>query len=95
MSRVYPRQAWVLLPSFKPKEVTLVKPYCAWGSTRDYDVAESGKHYHKDELHLSQEAAIAAGRVKVAATQANIDKRQENLNKQIASLDKADKSLNT
>lgn len=95
MSREYPRQAWVLMPSFKPVEVTITKPYGSWGNVSDWDVATSGKHYHYEVLYPSRTAAIAAGREKVKEVQADIDKRQLNLNKRIASLDKANKSLNT
>jgi len=28
--RIYPRKAWVLMPSFKPQEVEIVKPYGSW-----------------------------------------------------------------
>lgn len=88
--RKYPRQAWVLTPSFKPKEVTIEKGYASWRGASDWDIAEGGKQYHVDTLFDSKAAAIANGREQVIKTQADIDKRQLNLNKRIAALDKAE-----
>jgi hypothetical protein len=87
--RQYPRQAWVLLPSFKPKEVTIVKRYGSWSGTDDWDVAEGGKLYRKDSLFPTMTDAIAFGRIEVEKQQADIAKRQERLIKRIAALDKA------
>ncbi|QJD98649.1 hypothetical protein HH212_00155 [Massilia forsythiae] len=89
--RKYPRQAWVLMPSFKPAEVTLKKPYGSFCGSEDWDLTEKGKPYHKDSLYLSKSAAIAAGREQVEQQRADIAKRQEKMNKRIAALDKAEK----
>lgn len=91
-ARQYPRQAWVLLPSFKPKEVTIIEkahPYSSMFS--DWDKAEGGKTYHVDKLHPSITAAIADGREQVKKMAADIAKRQASMEKRIASLDKAEK----
>lgn len=88
MSRQYPRQAWVLTPSFKPKEVTIIKPY--GGICDEWDVAEGGKLYHKDLLFHSVSDAITNGRAQVESQKADIVKRQERLSKRITALDKAE-----
>lgn len=90
--RQYPRQAWVLMPSFKPKEITIVKRSFGYTSTYSgYDESDTGKDYRISDLFDSKGEAIAAGREKVKAMQADIDKRQATLNKRIAALDKAEK----
>jgi len=88
--RQYPRQAWVLLPSFKPKEITIVNPYRTGQGEEDWDVAEGGKFYHKDHLFPSMSAAIAYGRAQVEKQAADIEKRQAMLDKRTAALDKAE-----
>ncbi len=88
--RQYPRQAWVLQPSFKPKEVTIVRPYSS-ASWDEWDVAEGGKSYHKDSLFPTMAEAIAYGREQVEKQRADIAKRQATLEKRIAALDKAEK----
>lgn len=88
--RKYPRQAWVLTPSFKPKEVTITRVYGSWHGSEDWDVAEGGKHYHVGNLFESKAAAIANGREQISKIQADIEKRQLNLSKRIAALDKAE-----
>ena len=88
--RKYPRQAWVLLPSFKPKEVTITKQYGSWSSAEDWDLADSGKSYHKDSLFPSMSAAVAHGRAQVEKQAADIAKRQATLEKRIAALNKAE-----
>jgi hypothetical protein len=89
-TRTYPRQAWVLQPSFKPKEVTITQPYSSWGGASEWDLAEGGKHYHHTDLHPTKAAAIAAGREKLVAAQADVDKRQATVTKRAAALDKAE-----
>lgn len=89
--RQYPRQAWVLQPSFKPKEVAVVRPYSTWNSSEEWDVVEGGKSYHKDSLFPSVAAAIANGREQVEKQRLDIAKRQATLEKRIAALDKAEK----
>lgn len=88
--REYPRQVWVLTPSYKPTEVTVVQRYAAW-SNHDYgDQTDKGKLYHMAHMHASKSAAIAAGREAIKKVQADINKRQENLNKRVAALDKSE-----
>lgn len=89
--RQYPRQAWVLQPSFKPKEVTVTKPYSTWNKSEEWDVTEGGKSYHKDSLFPSMSVAITNGRDLVEKQRADIAKRQATLEKRIAALDKAEK----
>ncbi len=90
--RIYPYKAWVLLPSFKPKEVELVRVYGSYGLYAEYDQSANGKLYHAEhDLHPTKAAAIAVGRERVAAQQADLAKRQERLNKRIAALDKAER----
>lgn len=89
--RQYPRSAWVLMPSFKPKEVTIVEPAYP-GSTMfpDYDKDSGGKSHHVTKLFPSQGAAIAHGREQIVALQADIEKRQATLKKRIAALNAAE-----
>lgn len=86
--RVYPRQAWILMPSFKPKEVTVVKQYY----NKDWDKLESGKLVNVVDLHATKAAAITAGREAVIKTQADIAKRQINLDKKVVALNKAEET---
>lgn len=81
--KTYPYQAWVLMPSFKPKEVELVAR-----ARLDWEESSTGKWYHHTELHSSKAEAIAAGWEKIKIQQADIDKRRENLNKRINQLEK-------
>ncbi|MFS2027111.1 hypothetical protein [Massilia sp. CT11-137] len=90
--RQYPRQAWVLLPSFKPKELTITQRSHPYSSMfESWDLASDGKSYHFEKLHPNKDAAIAAGRDLIEKARANIAKRQETMNKRIAALDKAEK----
>lgn len=86
--RTYPYKAWVLMPSFKPKEVELVEKYSAYYT--EYDQAAGGKSYHLSELHHSKSAAIAEGRERAAKQSADLAKKQASLAKRIAELDKAE-----
>ena len=91
-TRLYPRQTWILMPSFRPSEITIVKPAHPNSSMfREWDTSDKGKDYHVDSLHPSKEVAIAAGREQVKKLEADIAKRQETLRKRVAALDKADK----
>jgi hypothetical protein len=89
--RTYPRQVWVLLPSFKPVEVTVVKRYASYNSADYGDLTEKGKLYDVESMHQTKDDAIAAGRKKCKALQDDIDKRQATLNKRWDALDKAEK----
>ena len=90
--RKYPRQAWVLQPSFKPKEITIVKRAYGYSSTYSgYDEADTGKTYHTVNLFDTKAAAIAAGREQIKKLQTDIARRQETVSKRIAALDKAEK----
>lgn len=82
----YPYQAWVLMPSFKPKLETFVR-HISYG----HEEAKTGKWYWPDAIYETKELAIEEGRKKVKEQQADIDKRQEKLNKRIAALDKAER----
>lgn len=80
----FPYTAWVLMPSFRPAEVTFVKTrFGEWHAT------ESGKPYHPSVIHQTKAAAIAWGLAALAKQQADIDKKQQNLNKRRAVLEKA------
>lgn len=84
----FPYQAWVLQPSFKPKEVTIVRR--SW-LTDSHHEEVSGKCHHLGQLHPSKAAAIQAGREQIEKQRVDLAKRQERLNKRIAALDKAEK----
>lgn len=88
-NRVYPRTVWVLMPSFKPMAVEVVKKY---GSPyHDYgDLTAKGKCCAVGAMYDTQEQAIAFGRAEVERQRADIAKRTDNMNKRIAALDKAE-----
>jgi len=93
--RQYPRQAWVLLPSFTPKKINIIEPAHAYSSMfADWDRDDTGKTYHVDKMFPSVGDAIAAGREQVVKMQADIEKRRATMEKRIASLDKAEKGQN-
>lgn len=84
MSRIYPRKVWVLLPSFKPKEVEVVKRY---GSATDYgDLTAAGVNYMPSEMYESQQEAVENGYRRLCEQQSALDKRQANLRKKRATL---------
>ena len=89
-TRTYPYTAWVLLPSFKPEQVTLVEKYDSY-FYNTLDLTESRKRYDLAELHPTREAAIAVGREKLTNQQQDIDKQIENMKKKQTALDKAEK----
>lgn len=93
IARQYPREAWVLMPSFKPKKVTVIKVYKSWDRPGEWDVAESGKLYHHTVLFETVEQAVADGREQVAKQQADLTKRQVALNKRISELEKASAAM--
>lgn len=87
--RSYPRKVWVLQPSFKPVEITVVGQYASW-SRDDYgDTSDKGKTYPVDSMHKTLDLAVAHGRLECERIRADIEKRTENLSKKIAALDKA------
>ena len=82
----FPYTAWVLMPSFKPVEVTFVEEkWASWHAT------DQRKIYGVNNIHPTKAAAIAWGLADLAKQQAAIDKKQQNLNKRRAALDKASK----
>lgn len=90
MERTYPYSAWVLQPSFKPKEVTFVRHSTNWNGSEDYGCeTQSGKCYQRSQIHPTKAAAIAFGREEVKRMQGDLDKKQASLNKKTESLDKA------
>ena len=89
-NRIYPRNVWVLHPSFKPVEVTVIGKFHSYGGSDYGDITAKGKRYALNQMFETMGGAIFAGRYDVARTQADIYKRQEKLNKQIAALDKAE-----
>lgn len=87
--QTFPYAGWVLMPSFKPVQVTLVEnvPY-SFGA--EYLRTDSGKEYRLPDVHPSKQAAIAAGRAALDGQQAALDKKQANIIKRRAALDKAE-----
>lgn len=90
-NRIYPRTVWVLMPSFKPAAVTVIKKYGSY--TGDYgDLTEKGKLYALSAMHETKEEAIRIGRYEVERQRADIAKRTEAMDKRIAALDKAEQT---
>jgi len=80
----YPFTAWVLTPSFAPKQVELVRGsyYADWHST------EAKKNYHDSELYTSKEVAIEAGWRRLDEQTSALKKKADNINKKKATLTK-------
>lgn len=90
MKRAYPYTAWVLLPSFAPKEVTLIEQAYSF-SHPEWDKSESGKSYHAEhELFATKQAAIDAGWKRIATQEAKLTKEAEGIKKRRAALLKAE-----
>ncbi len=88
-TRTYPYAGWVLLPSFKPVEVTFVSAYKSF-SNEDYgDNSQDGKLYGRSDIFDSKSAAIQEGYARLKKQQADLDKKQININKRRAALEKA------
>lgn len=87
----FPYAGWVLMPSFKPKEITFVRQYeTRWGTKKPtYHQPESGKEYHVDDIYKSKTDAIRVGHKRLNEQQEALDKKQLNLNKRRAVLEKA------
>jgi hypothetical protein len=91
MARTYPYAAWVLKPSFRPAQVTLVREYDSCQYANTWDVAESGKLYALSELFPTKESAIVAGWERVHDQEAKLTKQLESLQKKREQLTKAAK----
>jgi outer membrane receptor for monomeric catechols len=86
--RTYPYTAWVLTPSFKLKQVELVKAF----SGNDYcDLTEAGKLYGTSEIHSSIESAISFGRESLKRQRIDLNKKLGNWSKKLAALNAAEK----
>lgn len=89
MSKSYPYQAWVLTPSFAPKEVTIVEP--SFWSTHGWVPTISGKHYHESEVFDSKELAIKGGWSRLEDQETAIQKKIDSINKKKSVLTKHSK----
>lgn len=83
-TRQYPFSGWVLQPSFKPKEVTIVS-----GPHSSYQQSESGKWYANSDVYSTKDEAIQGGWERVRKQQEDLNKKQVSLNKKQAVLRKA------
>lgn len=81
----YPFKAWVLTPSFAPKEIELVE-----GSTTvaGYHITASNKYYHESQLFETKRNAVADGWIKISEQQSALDKRVQGIAKKKATLTK-------
>lgn len=89
MSKSYPYQAWVLTPSFAPKEVTIVEPG-RWAADRWLPTI-SGKHYSESEVYDSKVLAIKGGWSRLEEQEAAIQKKLDSINKKKSTLTKHSK----
>jgi hypothetical protein len=78
--RQYPRQCFVLTPTFQLKEITITNGYSSHAYP-DYDQVQDGKIFHVDELYASKQEALDAGERKVNERQTKLTKMQTRLNK--------------
>lgn len=90
--RIYPRDVWVLTPSFKPKKVTVVRGY-EHSSAFEGDYDAGGKYYSVGELYSTPGTAVAAGRAKVEEMEVRMRKLGQSIEKRRAALDKFEASL--
>jgi len=92
--RKYPRQIWVLLPSFKPKEVTVPKQFFPYRNADNGDVTETGRRYTVEEMFNTKEEAIKAGWAILIKQGNTITKRLVKITKKCVALTKAAKDMN-
>lgn len=79
VSRTFPYKAWVLMPSFKPKEVEMVRAYESY-SRQDYgDLTGAGKLYARPDIFGSKREAIEEGWRRVDKQKADLDKKLVNI----------------
>ena len=88
-ARTYPRDIWVLTPSYAVKKVTVVGAYRSYSATDYGDLTSTSKLYSSVQMHATKADAIAAGRASILKIQADIDKRLSNLHKKCDNLRKA------
>lgn len=89
MSKSYPYQAWVLTPSFAPKEVTIVEPG-RWDSS-DWRRTTTDKRYYESEVFDSKELSIEGGWSRLEEQEAAIQKKIDSINKKKSILTKHSK----
>jgi hypothetical protein len=87
-ARQYPYYAWVLQPSFKPKQILIVGRVFLY-SYPEYDKTKSGTSYHIDKLFLTKDAAVAHGWERIREIEADLAKRTERLAQKRQELEKA------
>lgn len=92
MKLSYPVIAWVLQPSFKPKQVTLNSYHSNYGGV-DWHKSDSGKAYNDNEVRFTQEEIILLGEQQLKKQQADLDKKQANIDKRKETLAKAKGAL--
>lgn len=85
----YPYTAWVLAPSFKPKQVEILKRYSSYSPESTWELSDSGKFYLRSDLSETKELAIASGWKRVEAMQLKLDKMEDSLRKKRAALNLA------
>jgi hypothetical protein len=90
-ARTYPYTAWVLTPSFKPKQVTLIRAYSSYAGNDYGDFTEAGKLYGTSEIHASIEDAISFGRESLKRQRLDLNKKLGNWSKKLAALNAAEK----
>ncbi|UBB15469.1 hypothetical protein [Comamonas odontotermitis] len=79
----FPYTGWVLMPSFKPVELTFVKDRGGWHR------AERGKDYSIHDIFPDKHSAISAGHAALVEQQLAVNKKQANIQKRRAALEKA------
>ncbi|MGU9816054.1 hypothetical protein ACU684_11760 [Pseudomonas sp. LF135] len=84
----YPYMAWVLMPSFKPKEIEIVREGSRSNHYQHTDRNSSGKHYALSDLHETKADAVSAGLAKLEVQREAQAKRQESIDKKAAELAK-------
>lgn len=88
-TRTYPYKAWILMPSFKPVEVSFVKAYSSFSGYDYGDITSAGKTCAVNDIHATKEAAMEVGHARLEALRGKIERMQLGHDKKLAALKKA------
>lgn len=90
MSQAFPYTAWLLLPSFKPCQVTIAKPCSGYGSMWAHlHEDEKGKTYNTNYLFSTKEECITDGWKRLSDQEAALETKFAKLRKRKETLGRA------
>ena len=82
----FPYAAWVLMPSFNPKQVSIARESWRGGH---WLVSDAGKVYAASKVYHSKEDAIHHGHILLEDAQIALNQKQLNIYKRRAALETA------